>query len=191
MDNNILPGRSQFVHQLRQVLNFIRSFIRFKIMQPWIQTHGMVRIPSSVHIFAPHKKVILGKYVQFGPYCYICTDITFGNYVLCAPHVKFIGKNEHSFDNTNATIWEGKRGYDEPTMIGSDVWIGFGAIIMGGVKIGNGAIIAAGAVVTKDVPEYSIVGGNPARIIKNRFKSEFDQKIHKKFLDDKLNNNKF
>lgn len=54
-------------------------------------------------------------------------------------------------------------------LIGNDVWIGARALIMGGVKIGDGAIIAAGAVVTKDVPPYAIVGGVPAKILKWRF----------------------
>lgn len=53
--------------------------------------------------------------------------------------------------------------------IGNDVWIGFRAIILGGIKIGDGAVIGAGAVVTKDVPPYAIVGGVPARIIRYRF----------------------
>src|SRR5690606_29947135 len=62
--------------------------------------------------------------------------------------------------------------------IGNDVWIGEDAIIMGGVKIGDGAIIAARAVVTKDVPPYSIYGGVPAKLIKYRF----DNYIIKKLL---------
>lgn len=53
-------------------------------------------------------------------------------------------------------------------IIGDDVWIGMRSIIMPGVKIGNGAVIGAGAVVTKDVPDYAIVGGVPAKIIKYR-----------------------
>jgi virginiamycin A acetyltransferase len=55
------------------------------------------------------------------------------------------------------------------TIIGNDVWIGYEATIMPGVKIGNGAIIATKAIVTKDVPDYAIVGGNPAQIIRMRF----------------------
>ena len=54
-------------------------------------------------------------------------------------------------------------------IIGNDVWIGYGATILNGVSVGDGAIIAAGAVVTKDVEPYSIVGGNPARVIRKRF----------------------
>lgn len=57
-------------------------------------------------------------------------------------------------------------------MIGNDVWIGYEATIMPGVKIGDGAIIASKSVVTKDIPAYSIVGGNPAKIIKFRFDKE-------------------
>lgn len=55
------------------------------------------------------------------------------------------------------------------TIIGSDVWICTNAIVLGGVTVGDGAIVAAGAVVTKDVPPYAIVGGNPAKVIRYRF----------------------
>ncbi len=55
------------------------------------------------------------------------------------------------------------------TVIGNDVWLGYESLVMPGVKVGNGAIVAARSVVTKDVPPYSIVGGNPASVIKLRF----------------------
>ena len=57
-------------------------------------------------------------------------------------------------------------------MVGNDVWIGFEAVILAGVKIGDGAIIGARAVVTKDVPPYTIVGGVPAKTIRKRFSDE-------------------
>lgn len=56
-----------------------------------------------------------------------------------------------------------------PVRIGSDTWVGWRALIMSGVDIGDGAVVAAGAVVTKDVPAYAVVGGNPARVIRYRF----------------------
>jgi len=59
--------------------------------------------------------------------------------------------------------------YKGDTVIGNDVWIGYQAMIMPGVKIGNGAIISTRSVVTSDVPPYTVVGGNPARVIKKRF----------------------
>ena len=62
--------------------------------------------------------------------------------------------------------------YKGDTEIGNDVWIGYGALIMPGVKVGNGAIISSRSVVTSDVPAYAIVGGNPAKVIKKRFTDE-------------------
>lgn len=64
------------------------------------------------------------------------------------------------------------RARGQKTKIGNDVWVGAGAIILRGVEIGDGAVIAAGSVVTKNVPAYAIVGGNPAKLIKYRFDHE-------------------
>jgi virginiamycin A acetyltransferase len=55
------------------------------------------------------------------------------------------------------------------TVVGNDVWLGYGAMVMPGVRIGHGAIVASGAVVVDDVPDYGIVGGNPATLIRTRF----------------------
>lgn len=71
-----------------------------------------------------------------------------------------------------ATPQPGDLPYKGDTIIGNDVWIGYKALIMPGVKIGNGAIISSMAVVTTDVPAYTIVGGNPAKVIKKRFSDE-------------------
>lgn len=64
-------------------------------------------------------------------------------------------------------------------VIGNDVWLGLNAIILSGVKIGNGAVIGAGSVVVKDVPSYSIVVGNPAKVIGFRFSSEIIEELEK------------
>ncbi|WP_159870778.1 MULTISPECIES: Vat family streptogramin A O-acetyltransferase [unclassified Raoultella] len=69
--------------------------------------------------------------------------------------------------------------YKGDTIIGNDVWIGYKALIMPGVKIGNGAIISSQAVVTTDVPAYTIVGGNPAKVIKSRFPDEIVIELEK------------
>ncbi len=62
--------------------------------------------------------------------------------------------------------------YKGDTVVGNDVWVGYDALVMPGVKIGDGAIVAARSVVTKDVPPYSVVGGNPASVVKQRFSDE-------------------
>ena len=62
--------------------------------------------------------------------------------------------------------------YKGDIIIGNDVWVAFGATILSGVKIGDGAVVAAGSVVTKDIPPYAIVGGVPAKVIKYRFDDE-------------------
>ena len=69
--------------------------------------------------------------------------------------------------------------YKGDTIIGNDVWIGYKALIMPGVKIGNGASISSQAVVTTDVPAYTIVGGNPAKVIKSRFPDEIVIELEK------------
>lgn len=92
--------------------------------------------------------------------------IKIGNYVHTGANVMIIAFN-HAFDNRDVpTIKQDY--YDADVTICDDVWIGGGSIILAGVTIGKGAIIAAGAVVNSDVPDYTIVGGVPARIIKTR-----------------------
>ena len=74
----------------------------------------------------------------------------------------------HSFERTDIPMMD--QGFEEerPVVIGNDVWIGDRVIILPGVHVGDGAVLAAGAVVTKDVPEYAIVGGTPAKVIRMR-----------------------
>ncbi len=77
---------------------------------------------------------------------------------------------EHGWETIMPSL--GELPYKGDTVIGNDVWIGYEAVIMPGVKVGNGAIIAARSVVTNDVPPYTIVGGNPAKTLRTRFSQE-------------------
>jgi acetyltransferase-like isoleucine patch superfamily enzyme len=72
----------------------------------------------------------------------------------------------------SAKQFEGHPATRGDVVIGSDVWIGYGATIMSGVEIGNGAVVGAQAVVTKSVPPYTVVAGNPAKVIRTRFPQE-------------------
>lgn len=168
--------------KIRSIANYIRSFIRFKIRQRWIKTNGFTRIHGTVHLNAPNHIMTFGDKVQLGPHCHVSCDIHFGNHVLCAANVSFIGKNEHRFDIPESAIWDSPRGIDKPTIVGNDVWIGHGAIVLGGVKIGDGSVIAAGSVVTHDIPECVVVAGNPAKVIKNRFDKMEDKERHLKSI---------
>lgn len=69
--------------------------------------------------------------------------------------------------------------YSKPTIIGNDVWVGTGAVILAGINIGDGAVVAAGSVITKDIPPYAIVGGVPAKIIKYRYDERLIERLLK------------
>lgn len=124
----------------------------------------------------------VGNYNYFGPYVMI-NHAVLGNYCSIAPNVK-IGQGVHSMNFITTYQKISKKLIDhslktEPAIIGNDVWCGANAVIMQGVKIGNGAIIGANSVVTKDVPDYSIVVGVPARVIKYRFDSLMIEELNK------------
>ncbi|MBE6583910.1 MAG: transferase [Ruminococcaceae bacterium] len=99
--------------------------------------------------------------------CEINGPVTIGKDVMMGPEV-VVYTSGHEFGSTDVPMMD--QGFTEtkPVVIGDDVWIGRRVIIMPGVTIGNGCIIGAGAVVTKDVPDYSVVGGVPAKILKSR-----------------------
>jgi maltose O-acetyltransferase len=112
-------------------------------------------------------EIEVGDYSSLGVNCMIPYDLKVGRDVMMGPFVVIVGDN-HGFDDTDRPMrLQAMKNYP-PVRIEDDVWIGARAIILPGLKIGKGAVIAAGAVVTKDVPEYAICGGNPARIIKYR-----------------------
>ena len=178
LTNNIVPNRTKTMLIIRSIMNNLRTWYMRKVKFRWIKSEGFLRIPFETKIWSPHKDVSFGHHVQFGSNCMIQCDIEFGNYVLSASNVSFVGKDDHLFGLVGTPIWNSGRGDSYKTHIGNDVWIGHGAIIMGGVKIGDGAIVAAGAVVTKDVPPCTIVGGNPAKVIKNRFSTEEEKEKH-------------
>lgn len=114
--------------------------------------------------------VSIGNDCYIGPNCNIRGHILIGDYFLCADNVCFAG-GDHNYTEIGCPMIYSGRERESKTIIGSDVWIGRNSTIMKGIKIGNGAIIAAGSVVTKDVDAGTIVGGVPARFIKYRFVS--------------------
>lgn len=120
-------------------------------------------------LFSP--KVSLGDYSGIGVNAKIYGTCVIGDYVMMGEDCTIITRN-HRFDRTDIPMME--QGYEEerPVYIGNDVWIGDRVTIMPGVKIGDGCIIGAGAVVTRDIPPYTIAAGVPAKIIKTRSQNE-------------------
>lgn len=110
--------------------------------------------------------VEVGDYSEFGQRCLIHANVKIGSYVIMGPDVKIYTRNHIFYDLNTPIALQGKSNHT--TIIGDDVWIGANVVILPGVEIGNHTILAAGSIVTKSVPEYAIVGGNPAKIIKFR-----------------------
>lgn len=131
-------------------------------------------------LWAPNKMTV-GDNVYIGKYCTLQADMEIGNDVIIANNVGMIGKYDHDYTAVGITMkdapWIGDTSYDfkgkgQKIVVEDDVWIGYGAIVFTGVKIYRGAIVAAGSVVTKDVPPYAIVAGNPAKVVGQRFSEE-------------------
>ena len=130
----------------------------------------------------PIKAVLVGKHTYGGLNVLAFNEInqlTIGHYVSIGPETIFILSADHFQKHISTYPFKSKlvsgefEGVSKGNIsVGDDVWIGYKSTILSGVSIGQGAIVAAGSVVTKDVEPYSIVGGNPAKIIKKRFSQD-------------------
>lgn len=148
--------------------------------------NSLKKYVSDENVLVLFPKLQIGKFT-YGPLCNGNSDASYvesiGSFCSIAEGVKVVGNHDvyissHEFLSYPGE-WEKHPGYipgtevkkprkTKKSIIGNDVWIGANAVIIAGSNIGNGAIIGAGAVVTKDVPDYAIVGGVPAEIIKAR-----------------------
>lgn len=128
-----------------------------------------VKLKKGVHIC---EKSSVGAYSYVGPNSSL-DNATIGRYCSIAPNV-YIGPGHHAVDfvTTSQRIAGDVIAHDlteKRTIVGNDVWIGVNAVILQGVIVGDGAVIGANSVVTKDVDDYSIVAGIPARELRKRF----------------------
>lgn len=112
----------------------------------------------------------IGNDVGINRDCYIAVrgNVKIGDDVILGPGVKIFSENHNYEDLSKPIRLQGVS--KSPTSIGNDVWLGANSVIMPGVTIGNGCIVGSGAIVTKDAPDYAIVGGVPAKILKMRTK---------------------
>ena len=132
-----------------------------------IGSYAIIR-PSNVYGGPVGIGLKIGNHSNIGPYSYIgCSGyIEIGNNVMMAPRVSLFAEN-HNFESTNSPMKD-QGVTTAPIIIEDDCWIAANSIILAGVRIGKGSVIAAGSVVTKDVKPYSVMVGNPAKKLKSR-----------------------
>lgn len=180
--SNMPNGGSKWNFTLRYIFNMLRTWYLFHVRYTWVKYHGFVRVMKGTH-FAQSMDVVIGSNVQFGNGCNVSCNVHIGNYVLMAGNVQFVGRHDHTFSVPGVFIWDGERGDNGTTMVEDDVWIGASVIVISGVTIGKGSVVAAGSIVTCDIPPCEIWAGVPARKVKDRFASEEDKAKHLAFLN--------
>lgn len=143
--------------------NWLRSAICKKLFK---STGRNITIKHGAY-FGDGRNIVMGDYSQLGINCKVENDLVMGEYVLMGPDV-VIYSSMHAYEDLDTPIMMQGSKKIEPVTIGNDVWIGLRVVIMPGVKIGDHVIIGSGAVVTHDIPDYAVVGGVPARVIRFR-----------------------
>ncbi|MFZ5502753.1 MAG: acyltransferase [Pseudomonadota bacterium] len=154
-------------------VNFLRVVGKEKVT---LEVGSLTIIEGSIFYDRSGAQVLIGDRTFIGISSIVCAEkIEIGNDVLISWGCTIVDHNSHATDWTSrkndVVAWgQGKKDWSsvtiKPVKISDRVWIGLNAIILKGVTIGEGAIVGAGSVVTKDVPPYTIVAGNPARIIR-------------------------
>ena len=172
-------------------MNKIHSKISYSIQKRWQRRNNVV-LEENVHIgpfsrLWASQKLLIQKDTYIGKFVTIEVDGSIGPGCLIANNVGIVGRKDHDYTNPTLPLSKSKWvGTDSELAsevhIGADVWIGFGAVILGPITIGHSSIIAAGAIVVYDVPSYAIVAGNPGKIIGQRFNLESDRSKHTKIL---------
>jgi maltose O-acetyltransferase len=160
-------------------VNEFFQYIKMNILRKKLGHIGEKTIlPASILKLPNPERIYIGSYVSIGPKCSIVisknSKLIIGDGTIVAPRCKFITAN-HNYDSADLkAIPYDNINFVGDIKIGDGVWIGDSVLVLSGVTIGNGAVIAGGSVITKDVPDYAVVGGNPAKIIKYRNSEIFE-----------------
>ena len=165
---------------MSQIINFLRCLKR----RWFIYKYGLKNVDKTFIACAKCKisrDFKAGAYSYVGPNSTIYPKVSIGRYTMIANDVHILG-GDHRYDKVGTPIIFSGRGKLRETIIGDDVWIGAYSLIMSGVHIGNGAIVAAGSIISKDVAPYTIVGGHN-RLIRMRFDSKVDIEKHEAMLN--------
>jgi len=171
---------------LRRLATRVRLFRYRRHVRSGVDLH----IGTGTKIWAP-VDVDIGDHVYLGKHVHIEANASIGSYVMLANNVALVGRHDHDIRAIGVPVrfghWVGSKNYPSPfkeerVVIEDDVWLGYGSIVLTGVTIGRGAIVAAGSLISRDVERYSIVGGNPAKVIGRRFLREQDIARHEHLL---------
>ncbi len=143
-----------------------------KELRRWCCKHIFKHCGKKVNVergakFGTGIGISLGDNSGLGIHCDIPSNLTVGCNVMMGPHCTILDRN-HTFDRIDIPMIQQGNSERKPTIIEDDVWIGCQVLIMPGRTIKKGSIIAGGCVLSKDFPEYSIVGGNPSRLLRSR-----------------------
>lgn len=158
-----------------------------------VLTHGDdLHLGARTRIWAP-SHVRIGNQVYVGKDVHIEANCRIGDYCLIANRVAIVGRHDHDFSAVGFPVrfspWIGSQRFPsqykgEEAVIEDDVWISYGAIVLTGLTIGRGSVIAAGSVVTRDIPPYSIAAGVPAQVIGRRFSDQTTIALHEAAIRD-------
>ena len=157
----------RIMNKLIIILKFLKSYIVISNNFHMTEIGKINKLDESITINKP-KNIKIGNNNFIGKNVHLIAHdkITIGNNCAIAADCKFITRN-HGYSDKNILIVEQPYIY-QPINIGDDVWFGYNVIVLPGVNIGNGCVVASGSVVNKSFPEYSVIGGVPAKLLKKR-----------------------
>ena len=166
--------------KIKELLKSLRAFylIHFKI-KPKKAGHNFYCGYGSI---IQKNSLVLGNNVYIGNNCHLSVDhLEIDDNVMFASQVSIVG-GDHRFDVVGVPIRNTGRAVRKGVKIAKDCWVGHGVIILDGVQIGEGTIVAAGSVVTKSLEPYGIYAGIPAKKIRDRFDNDSDKIKHSKAI---------
>lgn len=172
-------------------LHPIKGYDKLVFLKPFVKAPNIIVGDYTYFDDRKHGVEKFEEYNVLYNYDFAKVKLIFGKFCAIAAETKFIMTGDHKLDAISTypfpifgNGWEEAFNvFDLPVkgdiIVGNDVWFGYDSLVKNGVKIGNGAIIATRAVVVKDVPAYSIVAGNPAKVVKMRFDQKTIERLEK------------